>query len=158
MATVVISEGILLIASVLVAVSISGIVMTKIGVFESSFTATSNAQQDLMLTKIKVIYATNLDTQTVNVWIKNVGKKSIGNLGMVDVYFGELGAVQRIPYNLGSDPEWVYNVIPSDNVWNVMETVQIDITDGSTLLVDTTYLVRISTPNGVIDEYIFTII
>ncbi len=43
MATVVISEGILLIASVLVAVSISGIVMTKIGVFESSFTATSNA-------------------------------------------------------------------------------------------------------------------
>jgi len=158
MATVVISEGILLIASVLVAVSISGIVMTKIGVFESSFTATSNAQQDLMLTKIKVIYATNLDTQTVNVWIKNVGKKSIGNLGMVDVYFGELGAVQRIPYNLGSDPEWVYNVIPSDNVWNVMETLQIDITDGSTLLVDTTYQVRISTPNGVIDEYIFTII
>lgn len=158
MATVVISEGILLIASVLVAVSISGIVMTKIGVFESAFTATSNAQQDLMLTKIKVIYATNLDTQTVNVWIKNVGKKSIANLGVVDVYFGELGAVQRIPYNLGSSPEWVYNVIPSDNVWNVMETLQIDITDGSTLLVDTTYLVRISTPNGVIDEYIFTII
>jgi flagellar protein FlaG len=53
------SEGILIIASVVIATSIAGVVMSQVGVFESTFTATSENQKDIMLTKVKIVYATN---------------------------------------------------------------------------------------------------
>ena len=53
------SEAILIIASVVIATSIAGVVMSQVGVFESTFTATSENQKDIMLTKVKIVYATN---------------------------------------------------------------------------------------------------
>ena len=45
------SEGILIIASVIVATLIAGVVMSQVGVFESTFKATTEGQKDIMLTK-----------------------------------------------------------------------------------------------------------
>jgi flagellar protein FlaG len=67
------SEGILIIASVVIATSIAGVVMSQVGIFESTFTATTENQKDIMLTKVKIVYATNTTNTNVNVWVKNIG-------------------------------------------------------------------------------------
>ncbi len=72
MAAGVMSEGILIIASVVIATSIAAIVMNQVGVFESTFTATTQGQKDALLTKVKIILATNTTNDHVAVWVKNV--------------------------------------------------------------------------------------
>ena len=69
MASNVIGEGILVIASVIIAGTVSGIVMTKVGVFESAVTSTTEAQHDKLLTKIKVIFASNSSSTDAEIWI-----------------------------------------------------------------------------------------
>ena len=158
MASVVISEGIILIASILVAIAISGVIITKIGVFESTFTAQSEAQQDLMLTKIKVIYATDdSGSGEVNVWVKNIGSQPITQLTSMDVYFGEIGAVDSYGYSLTpSAGEWEFDVGTPPISWEIGETIQMNIDYSGSLTADTTHTVRITTSNGIIDDYIFT--
>ncbi len=70
MAAGVMSEGILIIASVVIATSIAAIVMNQVGVFESTFTATTQGQKDVLLTKVKIILATNTTDSHVAVWVK----------------------------------------------------------------------------------------
>ncbi len=85
MAAGVMSEGILIIASVVIATSIAAIVMNQVGVFESTFTATTQGQKDVLLTKVKIILATNTTNDQVSVWVKNVGVNPISSLGSMDV-------------------------------------------------------------------------
>jgi len=103
MAAGVMSEGILIIASVVIATSIAAIVMNQVGVFESTFTATTQGQKDTLLTKVKIILATNTTDSHVTVWVKNVGVNPISSLGSMDVYFGEIDQIQRIQYDQGTD-------------------------------------------------------
>ena len=74
------SEGILIIASVVIATSIAGVVMNQVGVFESTFTATSESQKDIMLTKVKIVYATNTTDNNVSIWVKNIGINPISDV------------------------------------------------------------------------------
>lgn len=151
-----ISEGIILVASVIVAASLSGVVLSKAGALNSAFTISSEAQQEATLTKIKIVYAIGTSSSpTVNVWVKNVGSTPVKNTDKVDVYFGAIGATTSVAYNATGNPKWVYN--PSTvNVWQIKDTVRIDITMSSNLAASTTYMVKIVTPNGVTDEYIFS--
>ena len=93
------SEGILIIASVVIATSIAGVVMSQVGIFQSTFTATTENQKDIMLTKVKIVYATNTTNTHVNVWVKNIGINPIVNANNTDVYFGEINQVQNIVHN-----------------------------------------------------------
>ncbi len=156
MASNIIGEAILIIASVIVAGTVAGIVMSKVGVFESTMTSTSEAQKDEMLTKIKIIYATNSTADTVNVWVKNTGLHPLAQAEAVDVYFGPIDGVQRFPFSVGGgDITWEYH--PSTpSVWNELETLQINVTDAS-IQKGPSYLVQVTTPNGISDEYIFSL-
>ena len=159
MASNLIGEAILIIASVIVAGSVAGIVMSKVGVFESTVTSTSEAQQDKMLTKIKILYATNsTGDDDAEIWIKNVGKNPITSLEKMDVYFGPINAVQRFGYSVSNtDETWeIDGGLPSPNVWQELDTIQLNL-DEDSLAKGVTYQVRISTPNGVSDDYIFTL-
>jgi len=158
MAAGVMSEGILIIASVVIATSIAGVVLNQVGVFESSFTATTQGQKDTLLTKVKIILATNTTDSHVTVWVKNVGVNPISSLGSMDVYFGEIDQIQRIQYDPGTDTiddRWRFDPLPTP-VWQIMDTAAINITD-STIKKDVTYHVTISTPNGVTDEHFFSL-
>ncbi|NDB92880.1 MAG: flagellin, partial [Nitrososphaeria archaeon] len=93
MASVVVSETILIIASVIVAGALSATVLGQMSVFDSAFSAATESQKDIVLTKIKIIYATNTTNTKVSTWIKNVGMSSIKEPNLVDVYFGKLGSV-----------------------------------------------------------------
>jgi len=159
MAAGVMSEGILIIASVVIATSIAAIVMNQVGVFESTFTATTQGQKDTLLTKVKIILATNTTNSHVTVWVKNVGVNPISSLGSMDVYFGEIDQIQRIQYDQATDiidGRWRFSPAAPTPVWQIMETHAINITD-STIQKDVTYHVTISTPNGVTDEHFFSL-
>jgi len=160
MAAGVMSEGILIIASVVIATSIAAIVMNQVGVFESTFTATTEGQKDALLTKVKIILATNTTNDQVSVWVKNVGVNPISSLGSMDVYFGEIDQIQRFQYDQATFPEndgtWRFYPSAPTPVWQIMDTHAINITD-TNLKKDVTYHVTISTPNGVTDEHFFSL-
>ncbi|MEW6603092.1 MAG: flagellin [Thermoproteota archaeon] len=156
MVSVIMSEGIVLIASVIVAAGLSGMAINKMGVFQSAFSASTDAQKDVILTRLKVIYATNSSSTQVNIWVKNVGVAPIDTLESVDVYFGELGSVQRIPYDTGSTPQWTFGNNP-DLLWKAGGTLEIEITLDNALQEGAIYTVMVTAPNGVSDDYIFSI-
>jgi len=162
MASGIMSEAILIIASVVIATSVAGVVMNQVGVFESTFTATTEGQKDTLLTNFKIVMATNTTDDTVSIWIKNVGQNPISSLNKVDVYFGEIDQVQNIPYDPScvppsacSDDTWRYDNIP-DPVWQIMDTASINITDND-IQRGVTYQVTVTTSNGVSDEHIFSL-
>lgn len=145
----------MLVASVIVATSLSGMVISKTGILNSSFAISAEAQKDIILTKIKVVYATGSSSSpTAKVWVKNIGSAMITNTDKLDVYFGKVGSTTLIPYDAGSNPTWVYS--GSVTQWQIKDTVQIDITSDGNLSANSTYVVRIVTPNGVADEYLFS--
>ena len=154
------SEAILIIASVVIATSIAGVVMSQVGIFESTFTATSENQKDIMLTKIKIVYATNTTDTNVNIWIKNIGINPITDVDKLDVYYGEIGQVYNMVYDQSCSPPclddtWKYDVVP-DPFWQIMDTFSLNITDDD-LQKDVTYVVSVTTSNGVTDEHIFSL-
>jgi len=162
MASGIMSEAILIIASVVIATSVAGVVMNQVGVFESTFTATTEGQKDTLLTNFKIVMATNTTDDTVSIWMKNVGQNPISSLNKVDVYFGEIGQIQNIPYDPSCvppsacpDDTWRYDSLP-DPVWQIMDTVSINITDNQ-IQRGVTYQVSVTTPNGVSNEQIFSL-
>ena len=157
MASGIMSEGILIIASVVIATSIAGIVMSQVGVFESTFTATTENQKDIMLTNVKIVYATNTTAANVVVWVKNIGVNPIVDANKTDVYFGEINQVMNIPHDPdGNEDTWRWDAPLPQPIWQISDTHSINITDVD-LVPGVTYQVTITTPNGVDDEEIFTI-
>ena len=156
------SEGILIIASVVIATAIAGVVMSQVGVFESTFTATTESQKDIMLTKVKIVYATNTTDNNVSIWVKNIGINPITDVDKLDVYYGEIDQVLNMVYTEGCiaadtciDEEWDYDNKPVP-LWQIMDTFSLNITDFD-LQKDVTYVISITTPNGVTDEHIFSL-
>ena len=159
MASGIMSEAILIIASVVIATSVAGVVMSQVGVFESTFTATTEGQKDTLLTNFKIVMATNTTDDNVSIWVKNIGQNPISSVDKVDVYFGEIDQVQNIPYDQSCAPPcpddtWKYDTVPDP--WQIMDTFSLNITDND-LLRDVTYQVTVITPNGVSDEHIFSL-
>ncbi len=161
MASGIMSEAILIIASVVIATSIAGVVMSQVGVFESTFTATTENQKDIILTKVKIVYVTNTTDNHVNVWVKNIGINPVVDANKTDVYYGEINQVQNIAHNpkQQNDNTWQWNgpTVPTDPMWQISDTYSINITD-SDLRPGVTYHVTVTTPNGVTDEQIFTVL
>ena len=157
MASSVMTEAILIIASIVVATSIAGVVMSQVGTFESTFTATSEAQKNEMLTKLKVIHVmrnTTASPPTLEIWTKNIGIDPITAPTSIDVYFGESGAAQRIPYSAsGGEDTWKFQSVPT--IIQKMDTFQIKITD-TQLAAGKTYVIRVSAPNGVYSDYVLS--
>ncbi|MDE2590397.1 MAG: flagellin [Patescibacteria group bacterium] len=151
MASAVFTEAILIVASVIVAAGLAGVVMTKVGSFQSTFTQTTESQKQTVLTNIKIIYITNETKTSVSTWVKNIGSYPITNPTNTDVYFGQVNQMQKIPYsNPPSGLSWEF---PSPiSVWNQANTMQINISNLSTIQCGSTYELQVTTPNGVSDQ------
>lgn len=155
MASTVVSETILIIASVIVAGALSATVLSQMSVFDSAFTASTESQKEMVLTKIKIIYATNTTSSKVSTWIKNIGMNPIKEPNLVDIYFGKIGSVQRIPYNTGTAPTWNYS--SPITTWQIKETAQINIYYDTNLVKNFTYVIKATTPNGIVDDHVFAV-
>ncbi len=159
MAAGIMGEAILIIASVVIATSVAAVVMNQVGIFQSTFTSTTEGQKEQLLTKVQIILATNTTNSNVAVWVKNTGVNPIGFVDKFDVYFGQINQIQRISYDLvQNDLTWQYATPPGPPtpVWQKMDTFALNVTDNN-LQKGVTYHVTVSTPNGVIDEHLFSL-
>jgi len=131
MASGIMSEAILIIASVVIATSIAGVVMSQVGVFESTFTATTENQKDIISTKVKIVYVTNTTDNHVSVWVKNIGINTITSANQTDVYFGEINQVQNMEHNSKKqlDTTWLWNAPLPQPIWQISDTHSINITN-----------------------------
>jgi flagellar protein FlaG len=156
MASLIISEGIILVASIIIAAGFSATVLNQMGVFKSTLISAGAAEKEIALTRIKIIYATNSTSSDVKIWVKNIGSNPVAGLDKVDVFFGKLNYVERIPYDEVSAPSWVY-ANGTGTQWQSKQTLEINVSSDSPLESSVTYVVRVATPNGVSDDYIFSI-
>ena len=157
MASGIMSEAILIIASVVIATAIAGVVMNQVGVFQSTFTATTESQKDQILTDVKIVYASGKTGSYVNVWLKNIGVNPIVNNNKTDVYFGQIGQVKNYPHNkIITEDTWRWNSPLPEPSWQVSNTHSINITDAQ-ITTGVTYQLTVTTENGVSDAYIFTL-
>jgi len=159
MASAIIGEGIMIIASVIVAGALAGVILNQVGVFESTIVETTDAQQEKMLTKVKIVYASNSSNTILDVWVKNTGRNPVTSVTSMDVFFGPINQVTRYTYDSAiafADNTWDFANNSPPTVWQMLNTTKIQI-DESSLAKDVTYVVRVGTPNGIFDEYIFSL-
>jgi len=154
----VISEGVLIIASVIVAGLITGIVISKVGTFEGYYTATTEAQKEKMLSKFEIIHVSQLNNTSVNIWIKNTGLTPIYKLDSFDMYFGKFNSARFVGYSYGSAPQWAFQgSTTTSSVWSQGDTIQIRLQNDIPLGKKITHLVQLVIANGVSDDYIFSV-
>lgn len=92
-------------------------------------------------------------------WVKNVGAANISAIETSDVYFGAEGSVARINYGGAGLPRWSYSIEGGGAAWGPTTTVKFTIiysTPGASPaspLAAGNYYLKITTPNGIPDEY-----
>lgn len=157
MASGVIGEAILIVAAVIVAGMITGMIIMKVGTFEGTFTATTEAQKDKILSKFEILHVIKYNATSVDVWVKNTGLNPITGLDSMDVYFGQVNSAQLIVYNYASTPRWVFaDSTTTSSTWDEKDTIQLRIRESSSLVASTSYFVQITSSNGVTDDYVFS--
>ena len=146
---------------------LAGVVCT-IFIFNSVFPMVNRSSQAMvsmgetiderMKSRISIMHAaSSADRKTVYVWVKNVGTARITSVEESDIFFGQEDDFWRIPYvddAEGSYPRWEY-VIENDTEWGSEATVKITISYDSDPGAGT-YFVKVVIPNGISDEYYFS--
>jgi hypothetical protein len=93
----------------------------------------------------------------VHLWVKNTGSLRVAAVESCDLFFGPEGNFQRIPHRSmaeGSTPYWTWE-IENDSEWNPTATCKITI-HFTSVLSSQRYFARIVLPNGVSDDYYFS--
>ena len=158
MGSSVVSEGIILIAVVIAAATISQVFLSSIGGLQQGSIALNEKLSDKMKTEIAILKAVNTSSTKVKVWIKNVGSSTmpLGSVKGGDILFGELGNFEYLTYN-ESGSGWDYAILGStDSNWQPSETIEITVTSASAF-VKGDYYFSFTTYNGVNEELIFSI-
>ncbi|AKB77620.1 hypothetical protein MSHOH_1137 [Methanosarcina horonobensis HB-1 = JCM 15518] len=158
-----ISSAILTIASVICAFGFVSAVYPSVISAGDPIMSRSDAMGDQILTDIEILHeTTGAEGTEIHVWIKNVGCKEISS-GMItdsDLFFGEAGNFERIPYdeNGSSGPGWNYRIEQNgDENWNKGETLLIRIKPVDLPVSGKKYFIKFSTYNGVSEETYFTV-
>ncbi len=153
----VIVTALLVIAGVISAVLVFNSVYPAIGQSNDAITNMEGRLNDRLKSQIQIIQAAKSDSDnTVLVWVKNIGSLKVAPAESCDVFFGLQGNFVRIAYGLPGTVgrHWEYT-IENDTAWNPTRTMRIMIV-GYSPLDPGTYYVKVVTPNGVSDEYLFS--
>lgn len=146
---------------------LAGVVCT-IFIFNSVFPMVNRSSQAMvsmgetiderMKSRISIMHvASTTDRKSVYVWVKNVGTARIVSVEESDVFFGQEGDFWRVPFvgdAEGSYPQWDY-AVENDSEWGPEATVKITISYDSDPGAGT-YFVKVVIPNGISDEYYFS--
>jgi flagellar protein FlaG len=126
----------------------------------SSQAMVSMAEQvdERMKTRISIVHAANsANRTTVFLWAKNIGTQRIVAIDDCDLFFGQEGNFQRIPYSSnvsGIYPRWDYN-LENYTEWQTSATLKLTIVFSSDPGAGT-YFAKFILPNGISDEYYFS--
>ncbi len=152
-----ITTAFLIIAGVVSAVALFSAVYPAVILGGDALRRMEGRVSDRLSSQIEIIHATqNPDNSTeALVWVKNVGSKRIIAIERCDVFFGLEGNFGRASY--GSGALYWTEARESGSRWDPTTTLRITIHDNAGSLSAGRYFVKVTIPNGIDDEYYFSI-
>ena len=110
---------------------------------------------DRMKSRVSIVHtACSSNRMAVYIWVKNVGSSRIVAVDESDLFFGQQAAFYRIPYGGASYPRWSYS-LENGTEWLTGTTLKITITYNADPGPGT-YFIKFVVPNGISDEYYFS--
>lgn len=158
MSSSLLSEGIILIAVVVAAATLSQVFLASMTGIQSNSVSISERLGDKMKTSFEVITAVNSSSSRVKIWVKNTGTAIIPSalVKESDVFFGPIDDFNYVDYS-ETGPGWNFTLLNSNDAnWQQSETIEILVTS-STSLVKADYYFAFISHNGVKDEAFFTV-
>lgn len=145
---------------------IIGGIVASFAVFNSVYPAVERGGQALsdsagvvserLTSRIEIIQVSGNAVQ-VDAWVKNVGSSRIGAIRNSDIFFGQHGAITRIPFGEEGSPlpYWSYELEGGHEGWGITVTNRITIYLAGPLEPGA-YLFKVILPNGISAETSFS--
>ena len=153
-----ITTALLIVAGVICMIFVFNSVYPMINRSSSAMVSMADTIDERMKSRINIVHAANTANRTtVYLWVKNVGTSRIVSVDETDVFFGQEDDFSRIPYvddAGGTYPRWTYT-LENDTEWLTSATLKITITYSSDPGAGT-YFAKVVIPNGISDEYFFS--
>jgi len=146
-----VSEGIMLIAVVVAAVTLSQSFLQSMNIIQTKAGETSKIIGDKISTGVKIIYGYKVNDTSIKIWVKNTGDSILfpSNIADSDVFFGDENRIERVNYNVRG-VGWNYVILSEDTSrWRQGETIEILIMLGAPSASASEYYVSFVTHNGV---------
>jgi archaellum component FlaG (FlaF/FlaG flagellin family) len=161
----------MVIIGVIVSVMMYNTIYPAVAESSASLRGMQNRMSDRIQTQIEIVHAvgeldqngnwqdTNGDGHfNVFIWSKNIGSARIAAVNQVDLFFGPEGNFSRLPQieeSSGAFPYWVWEV-ENGSTWNPTTTLKMTIHVGAPLP-SGRYFIRVVLPNGVNEDYFFSL-
>jgi archaellum component FlaF (FlaF/FlaG flagellin family) len=142
----------LMVAGIICSLVVFNTVYPAINRSASALSSISSKVDDRVKSQVEII-ETASENNKIYIWVKNVGAAKIGAIEQSDIFLGQSGATERIPYGTGI-PRWEYT-LENNTEWIPTATVKITITLSSDP--SGTYYIKVVIPNGISDEHQFSI-
>lgn len=153
-----VTTALLIIAGVVCMVFVFNSVYPMVNRSSHAMVSMADTIDERMKSRINIVHAANTANRTsVYLWIKNVGSARIVDIEEMDIFFGQETDFERVPYvddAGGSYPQWSYS-LENDTEWLTSATLKITITYDSDPGAGT-YFAKAVIPNGISDEYYFS--
>jgi hypothetical protein len=154
----VVTTALLIVAGIVCAMFLFNSVYPMVNRSSEAMVSMTEQIDDRMKSRINIVHAaSSADRKTVYIWAKNVGTSRIVTIEESDLFFGLEDNYNRIPYTTdasGSYPQWSYS-IENGSEWLTGVTVKFTITYSSDPGPGT-YFIKVVIPNGIADEYFFS--
>jgi flagellar protein FlaG len=152
----IIVTALLIVAGVVTAVILYNTVYPAITESGDALTRRQRQIDQRLQSQIEIIHAApdGAVTNGAWVWVKNVGSQRISPIESCDVFFGPEGNFSRLSYGDG-DGQWTAEV-ENGTEWDPSTTLKITVLYDENLADGTRYYVKVTTPNGISDEYYFS--
>lgn len=167
----VLSTILLIVAAVVCVTMVINAVYPAIMSSTGAMSSASARMNERMRSQIEIIHAAGeldedgnwQDTNSnsyfdVFVWVKNIGTEAVADVGRCDIFInGDQTVWAWIPhvdYAEGAFPQWDY-VIENGSEWSTATTLKIEVSY-ETALSSGEYRLKVLIPNGVSDDYYFS--
>jgi Archaebacterial flagellin len=153
-----ITTALLIVAGVVCMIFVFNSVYPMINHSSQAMVSMAEQVDERMKSRINIVHAANNSTRTeVYLWIKNVGTQRIVSVEESDLFFGEEDNFDRIPFytDAGDEyPRWNFE-LENDTEWETSATIKVTITYSDDPGAGT-YFAKFIIPNGISDEYYFS--
>jgi hypothetical protein len=153
-----ITTALLIVAGVVCMIFVFNSVYPMINRSSQAMTSMAETVDERMKSRINIVHAANTANRcSVYLWIKNVGTQRIVDIEESDLFFGQEDDFERIAHegDAGTNyPRWSYD-FENDTEWQTSATIKVTIEYESDPGAGT-YFVKFIIPNGIYDEYYFS--
>ncbi len=153
-----ITTALLIIAGVVSMIFVFNSVYPMINRSSQAMVSMADKIDDRMKSRINIVHAGNTsDRLNVYLWVKNIGSSRIVSIEETDVFLGpsdNFSRISHVDYAGGGYPSWDYT-LENGTEWKNSITLKITVTYSADPGAGT-YFTKIIIPNGISDEYFFS--